>query len=54
MSLTQIAVVLAGVWLLLVGASVEVTSTLSLIFGIAIVVLVLLDSSFVRTYRNQG
>lgn len=51
MSFTQIAVLLTGVWLLLIGASVEVSNTLTLIFGIAVVVLVLLDSPAVRARR---
>jgi hypothetical protein len=45
MSLTQIAVLLAGVWLILQGAGAALSSTVTLIFGIAIVVLVLLDWS---------
>lgn len=52
MSLTQIAVILGGVWLILIGAAAEITDTVTLIFGIAVVVLVLLDSPAVRTYRN--
>lgn len=51
MSFTQIAVLLTGVWLLLIGASVEVSNTLTLIFGIAVVALVLLDSPAVRARR---
>lgn len=46
-SFTQIGVLLAGVWLLLVGAGAEVSDTLTLIFGIAIIVLVLLDGPLV-------
>lgn len=52
MSLTQLAVVLTGVWLILIGAAVEVTDTVTLIFGIAVVALVLIDSPAVRA-RNQ-
>lgn len=51
MSLTQIGVLLTGVWLLLIGAGTEVSNTLTLIFGVAVIVLVLLDSPFVRSRR---
>jgi hypothetical protein len=54
MSLTQIGVVLAGVWLLLVGIGSNPSETLSLVFGIAIIVLVFLDSAFVREYRSRS
>lgn len=42
MSLTRLAVLLAGVYLILVGAT-SVSSTLTLVFGIVIVALVVLD-----------
>lgn len=51
MSLTQLAVLLTGVWLILIGASVAISSTVTLIFGIAVVVLVLLDSPAVKAQR---
>lgn len=51
MSLTQIAVILTGVWLILVGASTEITNTVTLIFGVAVVALVLIDSPAVRARR---
>lgn len=51
MSLTQIAVILTGVWLILIGAAAEVSDTLTLIFGIAVVALVCLDSPAVRARR---
>lgn len=53
MSLTQIGVVLAGIWLI-INSQEPTSTTLSLIFGITIVVLVVLDSSFVRGYRNRA
>jgi hypothetical protein len=52
MSLTQIGIVLAGIWLILTGIEAELTKTITLIFGIAIVVLIVLDSSLVRSYRT--
>ena len=54
MSLTQWSVVVAGVWLILEGVEAGLTNTATLIFGIAVVALVLLDSAYVRTYRNTG
>lgn len=52
MSFTQVGVALVGFWLLLIGLEVEVTHTLTLIFGIAIIVLVFLDSRFGATWRQ--
>lgn len=52
MSLTQLAVLLTGAWLILIGASVEVTSTVTLIFGIVVVALVLIDSPAVKAQRR--
>lgn len=52
MSLTQIAVLITGVWLILLGATAEVSDTLTLIFGIAVVALVLIDSPIVRARRG--
>jgi len=54
MSLTQIGVIIAGAWLILVGANSEPSTTLTLVAGIAIVVLVLIDSDFVQTYRTRA
>lgn len=55
MSLTQLAVILAGIYLILIGLSVALSSTATLIFGIAIVVLVVLDAPFARTaYRGRA
>jgi hypothetical protein len=54
MSLTQLGVVLLGVYLILIGAAVEVSTTLTLIFGIVVAALVLFDSDFVRTYRTRA
>jgi hypothetical protein len=53
MSLTQIAVVVTGAWLILIGAGSEITNTVTLIMGLAVVILVVLDSAFVRSYRNS-
>jgi hypothetical protein len=53
MSLTQIAVIVAGAWLILEGTESALSSTVTLIFGIAVVVLVLLDSPAVRAYRTH-
>lgn len=50
MSLTQIGVLLTGIWLILIAAT-EVSDTLTLIAGIAVVALVLLDSPIVRARR---
>ena len=52
MSLTQIAVVITGAWLIL-SSQEPASETLTLICGIAVVVLVILDSAFVRNYRSQ-
>jgi hypothetical protein len=52
MSLTQIAVVLTGIWLVITSQE-PASSTLTLIVGIVVVVLVLLDSPFVRSYRTN-
>lgn len=51
MSLTQLAVFLVGVYLILLGASVAITSTVTLIFGIAVVALVVIDSPRFRNIR---
>lgn len=48
MSLTQIAVLLAGIVLLLEGLGAALGTTGRLVFGIAIIALVFLDSDFVR------
>lgn len=53
MSLTQLAVILAGVYLILIGAETAISSIVTLIFGIAIVVLVLIDSPAVRARASQ-
>lgn len=52
MSLTQIGAVLAGIWIILTSQE-PISSTLSLVFGIVIVALVLLDSAFIRAYREN-
>lgn len=52
MSLTQIGVVLTGIWIILTSQE-PISSTLSLVFGVVIVALILLDSAFVRSYRSS-
>jgi hypothetical protein len=54
MSLTQIAVIIAGAWLILIGAGSEITNTVTLIMGIAVVILVVMDSASFRAYRTQN
>jgi hypothetical protein len=47
-SLTQLAVILAGVWILLVGlAAFALDGGITIVFGIVIIVLVLLDGTHV-------
>lgn len=43
MTWTQFAVILVGIWLILIGASVAISNTVTLIFGIVVVILVLMD-----------
>lgn len=52
MSLTQIAVAITGIWIIITSQE-PVSSTLTLIVGVAVVILVILDSTFVRAYRTN-
>lgn len=51
MSFTQLGVILAGVWLILIGSGTTVSDTLTLIFGIVVVLLVLLDGPLASVRR---
>lgn len=49
MTLKDIALLLVGVWLILVGATAEVSDTLTLIFGIVVAALVLVEGLSIRS-----